>query len=297
MDIIKSPLIYMGCKYSLIEHIRSFVPDKTDTFYDVFAGSFTVGANINAKHYVCNDASEKIIEILKMIRNTDTDKLISMIDERISSFGLDRTKRDTYYAFRDEYNRNQNPLDLFILHCHSFMHGIGYNSVGKYNIACGDSYFNPNIRKKLSLFSERIKTLDIKFSTCNFSEILDSGDIKKNDAVYCDPPYLNTIAFYNHAVKWETSDEEQLYRCLDRLASDNRRFILSNVFTHKNKMNQYVVDFAKKYNTYHIYKSYNGIDSLVKSTVMNYSSDEVIVTNNVDDDKNVFRPLKIKILW
>lgn len=297
MDIIKSPLIYMGCKYSLIEHIRSFVPEETDTFYDVFAGSFTVGANIKAKHYVCNDGSAKIIEILKLIHDTDTDKLIKMIDDRISSFGLDRTKRDTYYKFREEYNKNQNPLDLFILHCHSFMHGIGFNSSGLMNIACGDSYFNPSIRKKLTIFSDRIKNMDIVFTNCNYDEILTSGDIKQTDTVYCDPPYLNTIAFYNHAVKWEVSDEIRLYECLDKLACDNKRFILSNVFNHKNITNQYVIEFANKYDTYHIYKSYNGIDSLVKSTVVNYSSDEVLVTNKVINQVNEFKPLKVKILW
>lgn len=295
MEIIKSPLIYMGSKYSLIEYIRSVVPKETDTFYDVFAGSFTVGINMKAKHYVCNDYSTKIIEILKLIHDTDTNKLVKMIDDRISSFGLDRTKRDSYYKFREEYNKNQNPLDLFILHCHSFMHGIDFNSNGLMNVACGDSYFNSSIRKKLIVFSDRIKNMDIIFTNCNYDEILNSGDIKIEDTVYCDPPYLITTAFYNREGCWCVKDEVHLYECLDNLANNDIRFVLSNVFKHKNRTNQYVIDFANKYTTIHVNKSYNGLNYLIKSTTNDCNSDEVIITNNKQNKQ--FKPMRARILW
>ena len=52
---IKNPLNYTGGKYKLLPQIIPLLPEKVDTFVDLFGGGFNVGINVAADHFVYND--------------------------------------------------------------------------------------------------------------------------------------------------------------------------------------------------------------------------------------------------
>ena len=69
---IKSPLNYVGGKYKLLPQILPLFPDKINTFVDLFGGGFNVGINVNADTIVYNDLESHVVELLKYLKETDT---------------------------------------------------------------------------------------------------------------------------------------------------------------------------------------------------------------------------------
>ena len=64
MNLVKSPLNYVGGKYKLLPQILPLFPKDIDTFYDLFGGGANVAVNVNANKIVCNDINTKVMEIL-----------------------------------------------------------------------------------------------------------------------------------------------------------------------------------------------------------------------------------------
>ncbi len=286
MHKIKSPIIYMGGKYDILEYIDAVVPKNVCNFYDVFAGAFNVGGNIHAEKIVYNDRQQRLAEFFRLLYETEPKILSDMIESRIKECGIIRYKHDTYYKFRDMYNQKQNPIDMFILHCYSYMHMLQWNKDGKMNCACGDAEYNEYIRANLIGFGMKIRKRNIEFMSADFSDVFriaNESETIGNDVVYCDPPYLISNGAYNKSTtQWTENDEKRLYDEIDRYVSNGGLFILSNVAKHREQENSIVKEFGNRYTVYHIEnKTYRNLDNLMKTTISTYDSetDEIIVTN------------------
>lgn len=306
MHKIKSPIIYMGGKYDMLEYIDALLPKTpVTTFYDVFAGAFNVGGNMPCMNVVYNDKQYRLKEFFELLYNTEPQELSNRIIARIKECGIIRYQHDTYYKFRDIYNKNPNPLDMFILHCYSYMHMLMWNGDGQMNCSCGDAEYNEFIRGNLLGFGMKIRKKNIKFYSMDFHEIiniaLDSKTIG-TDVLYCDPPYIITNAAYNNrSGEWLKQDEDNLYKFLNVYADNGGLFILSNVMKHRNCNNEILDEFASNYNIYHVIdKNYRNLDNLMKPNVSAYEvdSDEVLVTN-IKEPKNpkIFQKGKARSLW
>lgn len=289
----KSPIIYFGSKYRIIDEIIRYCPKNICVVHDVFAGAFNVGANIPAKIHVCNDIDTRITDIIKLFKNIDGNYLCRMVDERIKQFNLE-SMSDNYYTFRDEYNKSPNPLDLYILNIFSFCHGIRFNTKGEFNMPVGKGYFNDEIRQNVKDFSIWLKMMEVRFTNMDHVTYLRSMDIGKDDLVYCDPPYLITDAPYNSI--WNEDKEQKLYECLDEVSNNGNRFMLSNVIFHKGKSNKFLEDFIRRGNYYvaHIDKMMYNKNFCNTDVEQATDTDEVIVTNY---DITRMLPKKPKTLW
>lgn len=305
MQKIKSPIIYMGGKYDMLEYIEALLPKKFFCFYDVFGGAFNVGCNMPCELIVYNDIEYRIKEFFELMKNTEPHRLDEMIRNRIVEVGLIRYKHDTYYKFRDMYNQNQNPLDMFILCCYSYMHMLQWNKEGKMNCACGDAEYNQFIRGNLLAFGMKMRRKNIEFYSTDFHEIINKALDEPTiggDVVYCDPPYLITNGAYNHRkYQWCSEDEDALYKILNVYADAGGLFILSNVFDHRNQSNEILKKFAERYYVYHVpNKNYRNLDNLMKPNVSAYETetDEVLVTN-IKEPRNpkIFQKGKARSLW
>ena len=47
MAFIKSPIYYTGNKYRLLSELQQFIPDRINTFIDVFGGSGVMAINFS----------------------------------------------------------------------------------------------------------------------------------------------------------------------------------------------------------------------------------------------------------
>ena len=276
---LKSPLNYIGGKYKLLQ-LTEYFPKNINTFVDLFSGGFNVGINVDSKKTICNDINTFIIDLYKELYDKPVSDILQQIENRIKEYGLSKENEEAFKKFRVYYNKTKNPIDLYTLSCYSFNYQFRFNNDKEYNNPFGRnrSQFSNNMRNNLILFTQKLKNMNIDFYSEQFDK-LNLQNLKKNDFVYCDPPYLITTGSYNDGNRgfkdWKEEEELKLYEVLDNLDKKNVKFALSNVIEHKGKENKLLKEWSKKYRV--IYLTSNYSNSSYNTT--RKKSIEVLVVN------------------
>ncbi len=289
-EYISSPLNYIGGKYKLLPQLFPLFPERVRTFVDLFCGGANVGINADASRIVFNDNLVYLVDLYRAFLNGNRQETISYIEKRIEEFGLSLTNQDGYLALRDEYNKNRNPLDLFVLVAFSFNHQIRFNNNHQFNCPFGKerSCYNPRMKSNLIHFIDALQQKNVEFTSCNF-DVFDFSELGDGDFVYADPPYLITTGTYNDGKRgftgWNESTEEKLLQVLKDLSDRNIKFALSNVIYHKGKTNNILLSWIEKYGyqVHYLDKDYSNCNyhTLDKSKT---ASVEVLVTNYIPKD-------------
>lgn len=276
-DLIKSPLNYTGGKFKLLPQILPLFPNDIRSFVDLFCGGCNVGLNVNAKKVFCNDYMKQIIDMYSYIKNNDYESVISYVKNTIEEYNLSKTNKDGYLGLRNKYNKERNPIDLFVLTCYSFNYSIRFNQSGEFNIAFGKdrSSFNESIESRLRSFSDKSK--NITFSNFSFED-MKIDKLSSEDFIYADPPYLITVANYNEQGGWNEELELKLLEKLDKASEKGIKFALSNVLEHKGKENTILKEWAKKYNIHYLDYDYSNCNYQTKDKTKG-NSVEVLITN------------------
>lgn len=279
MEYVKSPLNYTGGKYKLLPQLLELFPKQVNTFVDLFAGGGNVSVNVKAEKVVFNDLMWQVPEMLQDFKKIGVEESLRKIDGYISSYDLSKENKEGYLALRESYNKGKSdPLMLYTLICYSFNNQIRFNNKGAYNMPFGKdrSSFNPTLREKFIIFVQRLQSMEIQFSSKDFRE-LDLDTLGENDFVYCDPPYLITVASYNENGGWGEQAERDLLAKLDTLDKAGVKFGLSNVFESKGKENIILKEWAKGYTVHYLDHTYSNCSYHKKDK---QSKDiEVFITN------------------
>lgn len=285
MDFIKSPLNYTGGKYKLLPQLLEIFPKEIDTFVDLFAGGGNVAVNVNAKHIIYNDIVRQVPEMLQEFKSVGVEGCLQRIDYFIEAYKLSKDNREGYLKLRECYNNSfdlefslTDPIMLYTLICYSFNYQIRFNSKQEYNMPFGKnrSSFNPALREKFVAFVNRLQEIDIQFFSRDFRK-LKIGGLKESDFVYCDPPYLITVASYNENGGWGEQAERELLSKLDEIDKAGVRFGLSNVLESRGKENTILKGWAKRYKVNYLEHTYSNCSYHKKDKE---SKDvEVLITN------------------
>lgn len=285
MDFIKSPLNYTGGKYKLLPQLLEIFPKEIDTFVDLFAGGGNVAVNVNAKHIIYNDIMWQVPEMLQEFKRVGVEECLQRIDYFIEAYELSKDNREGYLKLRECYNNSfdlefllTDPLMLYTLICYSFNNQIRFNSKHEYNMPFGKnrSSFNPALREKFVAFVNRLQEIDIQFFSKDFRK-LKIGGLRGSDFVYCDPPYLITVASYNENGGWGEQAERELLSKLDEIDKAGVRFGLSNVLESRGKENTILKEWAKRYKVNYLEHTYSNCSYHKKDKE---SKDvEVLITN------------------
>ena len=279
--IAASPMNYIGGKAKLLPQILPHFPKEINTFYDVFAGGANVAVNINANAIKINDLNHYVIEILNVIYQLDIDDLLQQIYSLIDKYKLSKTNEQGFKEFRQAYNENQNPVMLYTLICYSFNYQFRFNNDRQYNNPFGRerSQFSSKLADKLIRFSAKLKEKKVVFSCLNFEDFLTSQNYQTNDFIYLDPPYLITTGSYNDGNRgfkhWTRTQESLLLDTLDQLNRKGVKFALSNVLTHKGKVNDLLKIFSQNYRVIDLDNHYNNSCYNTKKT----GSNEILLVN------------------
>ena len=272
---IKSPLNYVGGKFKLLNEIIPLFPDNIRTFIDLFGGGFNVGINVRADYIVYNDICQPVVELLNCIYSKETDTLLEQIDANIEKYNLSKENRDGYMTLRKNYNLGiKNSMDFYTLLCYAFNNQIRFNKKGEYNMPFGKerSSFNPTLRQKFIDFANELHQKHCCFVNESFDGF-DFDDFDNNDFVYCDPPYLNSVASYNEQGGWTIDHEKRLLALLDELNKKPIKFALSNNLKYSNLL---LDEWKNKYNVHYL----NGNYSNCNYHKINRDKDiEVLITN------------------
>lgn len=249
-EYIKSPFNYIGNKHRLLSQILPLFPKNINTFYDIFCGGLDVSVNVKANKKVANDINYFLIEILEMFKNTDGKELLYNIERVIEKFNLSKENKDSYYVFREYYNKNKDPLLLYVLMCYSFNYQFRFNSNHDYNNPAGTnrSSFNPNMKNRLISFRNQL--YNIQLTNKNFKEF-DFSLVRDDDFVYCDPPYRSSVGSYNDGKRgfegWTVEDDLALFDILDELNNRGVKFALSNVLFNNGLSNKELQEWSSNY--------------------------------------------------
>jgi DNA adenine methylase len=305
---IPCPFNYTGGKFKLLEQLQPLF-DKKEVFLDLFSGGGNVGINSLSSKIIFNDLNDKLIDLIKFIKETNTDVLLKQIDNIIERYDLSNTSLYGYSYYNSdssrglaEYNKRRflklrddfndkvlagkvDHLMLYVLIVYSFNNQIRFNRKGLFNLPVGKRDFNSKMRSKLMLFSEKLKSKDVQFMKKDFREIL-LDDFSQETFIYCDPPYLITNATYNENGMWKEKEEKDLLEFLDKANEKGFRFALSNVLKSKNKKNDILYNWieSKGYYCNSLNKSYSNSNYHRKNK--NSISEEVLITNYPVDWRN-----------
>lgn len=305
---ISCPFNYIGGKFKLLEQLQPLFNEK-EVFLDLFAGGGNVGINSSSSKVIFNDSNEKLIDLIKFIKDTDTDVLLKQIDNIIDEYRLSNTalygysyydcnsskglagyNRQRFLKLRDDFNAKviAGETDysmLYVLMVFSFNNQLRFNRKGLFNLPVGKRDFNSKMRSKLVLFSEELKSKDVQFIKKDFREI-SLDDFSQDTFIYCDPPYLITNATYNENGMWTEIEEKALLEFLDEANEKGFSFALSNVLESKNKRNDILCNWIESRGYYcnRLNKSYSNSNYHRKNK--NSISEEVLITNYPVDWRN-----------
>lgn len=277
---IKSPINYVGNKYKLLDQIIPLFPDKINIFVDVFGGSGTVLINAKAEHYVYNDINNYVSSIFNGIISNNTDDVIHKIEDIIDEYALSKTNKEGFDKLRDDYNNGRNDwITLFTLVCYSFNQQMRFNNNHQYNSSFGKNraYFTDKQKENLYAMKQRISN-NIAVISKNFIDI-DYSKFGKNDFIYIDPPYLNSVGSYNDGRRgfegWTEEHEKNLLELLDRLNNQGVKFALSNNLKYDNS---FLNEWKDKYNIHYLNNDYANCN--YQKIDKNKDDDiEVLITN------------------
>ena len=91
-------------------------------------------------------------------------------------------------------------------------------------------------------------------------------------SIYGDQYYLNQILKIKEL---DSEEERKLLNLLDFLNENHVRFALSNVFEHKGRRNDILIEWANKYNVHVVHSNYiSYYDNSIKTDTI-----EVLITN------------------
>ena len=274
-NYVKSPLNYVGGKYKLLKDIIPLLPSRINTFVDLFGGGFNVGINVEAEHIIYNDIQKEVTQLLNYIKGHNIEELLHEIENYIEIYKLSKENKKGYLALREDYNLGiKTPMKFYTLICYAFNNQIRFNKNSEYNMPFGTnrSFFNPSLKNKFIDFCTRINKIDCVFLNISFDKF-DFSELDENDFVYCDPPYLNSVASYNEGKGWTEQHEKVLLNILDELNDKNIKFALSNNLKYENQLLQ---EWKSKYKVHYLYADYSNCNYQKKDKSKDI---EVLITN------------------
>ena len=182
-------LKWVGNKQKQADTIIGHFPKRFGTYFEPFLGSGGVLGVLAPKNAVASDAFAPLVEIWQTLHN-DKEKLKQQYAERyaqISQLG----KKVAYERVLASYNAQPNGADLLFL-CRACYGGVvrfrkndGFMSTP---VGVHDPISPESFEKRVDIWHTR--TQGTCFLNLDFAEAMSRA--KRNDLVYCDPPYADS---------------------------------------------------------------------------------------------------------
>jgi DNA adenine methylase len=245
MKVFVPPIKSQGIKTKLVEWISKNVDDvHYDRWVEPFMGTGVVAFNIRPKRALLCDSNPHLISFYKAIQSKEITS--GLVRKYLTEEGekLLNSNGQYYYDVRKRFNSQGHPLDFL------FLSRSCFNGMMRFN---GKGGFNVPFCKKPNRFAQSLIT-KITNQVDNISQIIDVGEyefknqdfketvreIKSNDLVYSDPPYIGRHVDYFDS--WSEEEEKTLNHYL---VDSNAKFILSTWLSNKYRTNEYVFSIWK----------------------------------------------------
>ena len=218
----KSQLLkWVGNKQKFAAEITSYFPSNFNKFIEPFLGSGAILATVSPLNGFGSDIFSPLMEIWKEL-TINPNGLVEWYKERREQMDI-LGKEETYNKVRHSYNTNPNGADFLYLSrsCYGgvirFRKSDGYMSTpcGVHNPISVDSF-----NKRVKEWNQRLT--NVTFDNLHFRDAFSIA--KKNDLIYCDPPYSHSQGILYGA---QMFDLEELFIEIEKAKSRGVMIALS----------------------------------------------------------------------
>lgn len=275
MKVRVPPIKSQGIKTKLVLWINNLVPaDFAGTWIEPFMGTAVVAFNLAPKNALLADTNPHLVNFYQAVAAKRITP--SIVRQYLEEEGdkLLEVGETHYYAVRERFNREQNPLDFLFLNRAGFNGMIRFNRKGELNVPfCRKPHrFSPayitKIVNQVHYVAKLLQVKDVCFKHQNFAETIRQATA--HDLIYCDPPYIGRhVDYYN---SWDDACEIELF---ELLADTPATFILSTWHHNAYRNNEYIHSLWSKFNIltrehfYHVGASEKNRNQMVKAIVTN----------------------------
>lgn len=237
----------------LLDEIVPLLPNDINEFVDVFSGGMSVALNVNAGKVYVNDIKKPLVEMFEFIATSNLDELLYAMAERIKKYALSRVNKKGYLKLRDYYNKNPNPMDLYLLIAHAYQTHYRFNSKQVFNAHFGHAraFFSDRDRINLIHYHRTVNHKPFVFSSMHFKALLYNTLVSSKALYYCHPPSLllsqPTLESDRGFPVWKELDQNTLYAELDHLNDRGARFLLIGLTHHQDAQDALLIDWSSKY--------------------------------------------------
>lgn len=232
--MINSPLKWVGGKYSILEKI---IPELNvqNKIVEPFMGSIVVSLNVNANEYVLNDYNPDLVNFFQTVMSKPSD-VIAYVTPYFGNMN-----KETFYNLRDKFNslpiNSEERAALFLIMNKFAFNGVcRYNREGKFNVPYSNatSVAVPD----LYIIKKKFENKTVKFFNLDFADSMLYKDLKENDVVYFDPPYLPSDDYETNFSDYtgegfNLEQHEKLVSIAENLYEKGIRVLISNHDTKK----------------------------------------------------------------
>lgn len=226
---IRPVLKWVGGKSRSLPHILGEFPETIGTYYEPFIGGaavfFALAATKRFKRAVLSDRNPALIDVYRALKK-DPNTVIRVLQKY-------RYERDEYYRIRaldpNELDLHERAARVIYLNKTGYNGLYRVNSRGEFNVPFG-RYKNPKFCDEATLRTAARALKNVHLHVDDFETT--SGDARRGDAVYFDPPYhpLSSTANFTayHKVQFGEKEHERLGKVFSKLAARGVAVVLSN---------------------------------------------------------------------
>ena len=277
--IIVPPIKSQGIKTKLVPWIMALAPKSTGRWIEPFLGTGVVAFNSGFKTALLNDANPHIIRFYSSIQSGKiTPDIVRDFLVREGNL-LRKAENDGYARYllvRERFNSAFSPLDFLFLSRAGFNGMMRFGGKGNWNIPfCkkperfSQAYIT-KIVNQVATVSKVIKPEpEWTFTNGSFDDVIRKA--RKDDIIYCDPPYFGRhVDYYNG---WTERDEQRLF---ELLSETKATFILSTWHHNDWRENEMIERFWKNFTIvtrdhfYHAGANIENRRTIVEALVCNF---------------------------
>lgn len=225
---IKPFLKWAGGKSKVVPFLKTKFPKTGKRFIEPFIGAGAVSLNVEYPSCIINDFNPDLMFVWNELKDNGAD----FIEECKKLFIPKNNVREVFDALKGEFNKSKNKsrrASLFVyLNRHCFNGLCRYNGSGEFNVPFG-KYDHPYFpQEEFEKCYEKIKHFELYNK--DFREIFEM--VRKDDVVYCDPPYFplsESANFDSYSTGgFSLTDHLDLAELAEKAAANGATVIISN---------------------------------------------------------------------
>jgi DNA adenine methylase len=243
------PIKSQGIKTKLVPFIfRSFSWEGDGAWIEPFFGTGVVAFNAAPRRAIVADTNSRLIGFYAAVQKRRVTPKTAKLFLQKEGASLLAYGEDHYYAIRDRFNREGDPLDFLFLNRSCFNGMIRFNRKGAFNVPfCRKpGRFRPTyitkIVNQIEWIAHIIRSGDWEFVVSDWEPVLASA--RRNDFVYLDPPYIG-----RHTDYYDSWDEHKADALASMLRSLSCGFAYSMWSRNRYRKNERLIKWFSDYPT------------------------------------------------